>query len=54
MITTAAPSSTDLYYWLLRPKGSGGGGRSVYGAALWLDEWDGVSLPDGFGGTMAP
>ena len=55
MTTTAAPSSTDLYYWLLKPTAQGGGGRTVYGATLWLSEWDGVTLPDGYGrGNHSP
>jgi hypothetical protein len=53
------PSSTDLYYWLVAPEAQGGGGRTVYGAALWLSDWDGVTVPEGFGawaagGTLAP
>lgn len=56
--TATAANPTDLYYWLLTPKAQGGGGRTVYGAALWLSEWDGVTVPDGFRawvrGTLPP
>jgi hypothetical protein len=45
----SAPSSTDLYYWLVAPVAQCGGGRTVYGAALWLSDWDGVTVPEGFG-----
>lgn len=59
------PNATELYYWLVAPTAQGGRGSTALAAALWLDRWDGATVPPKFDawqqrqqrqhrGTLAP